>query len=76
MTDTKLKTVNFNVDSIAKLPKDKPVVKKIKNKQGENIYNVGLGVGPSQINTSQGIGPKSGLFFDLKRMFLGLKKGF
>jgi hypothetical protein len=39
------------------------------------LYN-GLGVGPSQIHTSQGIGPKTGLFFDLKRMFLGLKMGF
>jgi len=38
MADTKSKTVKFNNDSIAKLPKDKPVVYKIKNAQGENVY--------------------------------------
>jgi hypothetical protein len=38
MADTKSKTVKFNDDGIAKLPKDRPVVYKIKNAQGENIY--------------------------------------
>jgi len=35
-----------------------------------------VGVGPRQIHTSQGIRPKIGLFFELKTMFSGLKKGF
>jgi excinuclease UvrABC nuclease subunit len=38
MADGKSKTVNFSAEGIEKLPKDKPVVYKIKNAQGENIY--------------------------------------
>jgi len=38
MADKKSKTVNLNDGGIAKLPKNKPVVYKIKNAQGENIY--------------------------------------
>jgi excinuclease UvrABC nuclease subunit len=32
------KTVKMNIESINKLPQDKPVVYKILNDQGENIY--------------------------------------
>ena len=38
MADEKSKTVNFNAEGIEKLPKEKPVVYKIKNAQSENIY--------------------------------------
>ncbi len=38
MVDTKSKTVKFNDEGIANLPKDKPVVYKIKTARGENIY--------------------------------------
>ena len=38
MGDEKSRTVNFNAAEIEKLPEGKPVVYKIKNSQGENIY--------------------------------------
>jgi excinuclease UvrABC nuclease subunit len=38
MPEEKSKTVNFDSESIKKLPNNKPVVYEIFNKQGKNIY--------------------------------------
>lgn len=38
MAKNKTKTAKFNPQGIADLPKNKPVVYKIKNQKGENIY--------------------------------------
>ncbi len=38
MAKGKTKTVRFTKEGIANLPKEKPVVYKIKNQTGENIY--------------------------------------
>ena len=38
MSDNKSKTVRLTKEKIENLPQDKPVVYKILNKQGENIY--------------------------------------
>jgi excinuclease UvrABC nuclease subunit len=38
MSDGKTRTAKFNKESIGNLPNDKPVVYKIENSKGENIY--------------------------------------
>ena len=38
MAKGKTKTVKFTKEGIANLPKEKPIVYKIKNQTGENIY--------------------------------------
>lgn len=48
ITDYRTKTVRLNKDSVAKLPENKPVVYKILDNKGENIYTGVAGRGNVQ----------------------------